>query len=173
MMMINVLALLTQRSRRLARRATMRARRAWRLARTAWQNPRAAHMTRVEIAYTLLDRTAFTWLLNYIKYPLHVIAVFVLWLVMLSHPSNTTLQLLGGNYFNGVGALAGCILLMRQYQHHRAQRHATKQLHQHVTNLHAKVDALATRRARVSASTSARTSTSARSTKKAEEAPRP
>lgn len=168
--MINVITLLATRSRRLARRATLSTRRAWRLARAQWRNPRAAQITRLAIVYALLDRTAFTWLLNYIKYPLHVIAVFVLWLVMLSHPSDTTLQLLGGNYFNGVGALAGCILLMRQYQHHRAQRRATKALHQHVTDLHAKLDALATRSATRSRSATRATPTP---TQKAHEAIRP
>lgn len=87
------------------------------------------------VVYDLLDVTLFSWLVAYVKHPLHICALLVLWATMLVSSGNVALELLIGNYTNGLSAVAGSILLLRQMHHHV---HVRKSL----DDLHAKVDAI-------------------------------
>lgn len=84
--------------------------------------------------YALLNRTLFSWIVTYAKHPLHICALLILWAVMLIGGQFPQLELVLGNYTNGISALAACILLMRQMEHHAHMR-------QSLDDLHAKIDA--------------------------------
>lgn len=96
---------------------------------------------RLSDLYALLNRSLFSWLITYAKHPLHICALLLLWAVMLVGGSQPALELVLGNYTNGISALAACILLMRQLEHHAHQR-------ARLDELHTKVDALSAAPAR-------------------------
>lgn len=115
----------------------LRLRRLWRASRQAAQ----AAPAQLDGLYALLNRSLFSWLITYAKHPLHICALLLLWAVMLVGGSQPALELVLGNYTNGISALAACILLMRQLEHHAHQR-------ARLDELHTKVDALSAAPAR-------------------------
>lgn len=85
--------------------------------------------------YALLNKTLFSWIVSYAIHPLHICGLLLLWAVMLVGGQWPSLELVLGNYTNGISALVACILLMRQMEHHAHQRKS-------LDDLHAKVDAI-------------------------------
>jgi hypothetical protein len=89
--------------------------------------------------YDLLDEQVFPRIIAYTTHRLHITALMLLWLGLLVGGGATAFELVGGNYTNGLSALASCIVLLQQISHHRHVRSS-------LNELHAKVDAQQRRR---------------------------
>lgn len=98
-----------------------------------------------------LDTRLFPRVIAYTTHHLHIVALMLLWVGLLVGGAFTAFELVGGNYTNGLSALAGCIIMLLQQKHQR-ENHARHDAHaQQMADLHAKVDALAAKPARKAA----------------------
>jgi hypothetical protein len=76
--------------------------------------------------YRWLEGTLFRWIISYTIHPLHIFALLLLWigLLVIHH---TVFELVGGNYTNGLSAMAASIVLLQQTRQHREVRRITKE----------------------------------------------
>ncbi len=68
--------------------------------------------------YRFLEGTLFKGIIGYTVHPIHILALLVLWIGLLVW-HNTIFELVGGNYTNGLSAMAASIVLLQQTSHHR------------------------------------------------------
>lgn len=78
----------------------------------------AANFATENRLYRVLEGTVFKGIIGYTVHPLHICALLVLWLGLLVW-HNTIFELVGGNYTNGLSAMAASIVLLQQTRHHR------------------------------------------------------
>ncbi len=74
--------------------------------------------------YGWLERRLFPAIIGYTVHPLHIVALLALWIGLLVFHS-TLFELVGGNYTNGLSAMAASIVLLQQTR----QRREVRQLH--------------------------------------------
>ncbi len=74
--------------------------------------------------YALLENRLFPAIIGYTTHPLHIVALLALWIGLLVFHS-TLFELVGGNYTNGLSAMAASIVLLQQTR----QRHEVRRLH--------------------------------------------
>jgi len=74
--------------------------------------------------YALLENRLFPAIIGYTIHPLHIVALLVLWIGLLVF-HNTLFELVGGNYTNGLSAMAASIVLLHQTR----QQHELRRLH--------------------------------------------
>jgi hypothetical protein len=79
---------------------------------------RAADFATENRIYRVLEGTVFKGIIGYTVHPLHICALLVLWMGLLAW-HNTVFELVGGNYTNGLSAMAASIVLLQQTRHHR------------------------------------------------------
>lgn len=72
--------------------------------------------------YAWLENRLFPAIIRYTTHPLHIVALLALWIGLLVFHS-TLFELVGGNYTNGLSAMAASIVLLRQTRQHRELRH--------------------------------------------------
>lgn len=86
-----------------------------------------------------LENGLFPKVISYTTNPLHISALMVLWILLLLLGPLTAFELVGGNYTNGLSALAGCIVLLQQMSHEKksAERHEEqKAMHEEQKFMH-------------------------------------
>lgn len=71
--------------------------------------------------YGLLERRLFPRIIGWTIHPLHILALLFLWFALLVF-HQTGFELVGGNYTNGLSAMAASIVLLQQTRHHREVR---------------------------------------------------
>ncbi|GIU86496.1 MAG: hypothetical protein KatS3mg009_1011 [Acidimicrobiia bacterium] len=71
--------------------------------------------------YGLLERSLFPRIIGWTIHPLHILALLFLWIALLVF-HRTGFELVGGNYTNGLSAMAASIVLLQQTRHHREVR---------------------------------------------------
>ena len=74
--------------------------------------------------YGWLEQRLFPAIIRYTTHPLHIVALLALWIGLLVFHS-TLFELVGGNYTNGLSAMAASIVLLQQTR----QRRELQQLH--------------------------------------------
>ena len=74
--------------------------------------------------YGWLEERLFPAIIGYTTHPLHIVALLALWIGLLVFHS-TLFELVGGNYTNGLSAMAASIVLLQQTR----QRHELRDLH--------------------------------------------
>lgn len=79
---------------------------------------RAAEAATENRLYRALEGTVFKGIIGYTVHPLHICALLALWIGLLAW-HNTVFELVGGNYTNGLSAMAASIVLLQQTKHHR------------------------------------------------------
>jgi hypothetical protein len=68
--------------------------------------------------YRFLERNLFPKIVGYTIHPLHILLLLLLWIgLLLWH--NTIFELVGGNYTNGLSAMAASIVLLQHTRQHR------------------------------------------------------
>ena len=72
-------------------------------------------MTRL---YRFLEGSLFPKIIDYTIHPLHITALLLLWIGLLIFHGEV-FELVGGNYTNGLSAMAASIVLLQQTAHHR------------------------------------------------------
>ncbi|MER3453108.1 MAG: hypothetical protein C4344_05560 [Acidimicrobiia bacterium] len=78
----------------------------------------AAEFATANALYRYLEGTVFKAIIAYTIHPLHILALLVLWIgLLVSH--STIFELVGGNYTNGLSAMAASIVLLQQTHQHR------------------------------------------------------
>ena len=78
--------------------------------------------------YDFLERTLFKGIIGYTIHPLHIVLLLVLWVgLMVWH--NTVFELVGGNYTNGLSAMAASIVLLEQTRQHREAKNLHRESH--------------------------------------------
>jgi hypothetical protein len=78
--------------------------------------------------YEFLERTLFKGIIGYTIHPLHIVVLLVLWVgLMVWH--NTVFELVGGNYTNGLSAMAASIVLLEQTRQHREAKKLHRESH--------------------------------------------
>jgi hypothetical protein len=78
--------------------------------------------------YDFLERTLFKGIIGYTIHPLHIVLLLVLWIgLMVWH--NTVFELVGGNYTNGLSAMAASIVLLEQTRQHREAKKLHRESH--------------------------------------------
>ncbi len=92
--------------------------------------------------YDFLDNQLFPRVIAYTTHHLHIIALMMLWFLLLIGGSFTAFELVGGNYTNGLSALASCIVLLQQMKHQNENKELHAQHREQIRDLHAKIDAL-------------------------------
>ena len=80
--------------------------------------------------YGWLENRLFPAIIGYTTHPLHIVALLALWIGLLVFHS-TLFELVGGNYTNGLSAMAASIVLLQQTRQHRELRHLHRR-HQEV-----------------------------------------
>jgi hypothetical protein len=65
-----------------------------------------------------LERNLFPRIVRYTIHPLHILVLLLLWIGLLFW-HNTIFELVGGNYTNGLSAMAASIVLLQQTRQHR------------------------------------------------------
>lgn len=91
--------------------------------------------------YRWLEGSLFAKIIAYTIHPVHIMLLLVLWIMLLVVHA-TVFELVGGNYTNGLSAMAASIVLLQQTHQHRAVRQLHSQHHELLRSLH---DRLATR----------------------------
>jgi hypothetical protein len=71
--------------------------------------------------YGLLEREVFPRIIGWTIHPLHILGLLLLWLTLLV-VQQTRFELVGGNYTNGLSAMAASIVLLQQTRQHREIR---------------------------------------------------
>jgi hypothetical protein len=74
--------------------------------------------------YRFLEGTLFQGIIGYTIHPLHILALLFLWIGLLVFHGEV-FELVGGNYTNGLSAMAASIVLLQQTR----QTRAVKQMH--------------------------------------------
>jgi hypothetical protein len=74
--------------------------------------------------YRFLEGTLFQGIIGYTIHPLHILALLILWIGLLIFHGEV-FELVGGNYTNGLSAMAASIVLLQQTR----QTRAVKQMH--------------------------------------------
>lgn len=74
--------------------------------------------------YGWLEERLFPAIIHYTTHPLHIVALLGLWIGLLVF-HDTLFELVGGNYTNGLSAMAASIVLLQQTR----QRRELRQLH--------------------------------------------
>lgn len=77
--------------------------------------------------YRFLEDKLFRWIISYTTHPIHILALLALWIALLVIHS-TIFELVGGNYTNGLSAMAASIVLLQQV---RGQHELRKLHHEH------------------------------------------
>jgi len=72
--------------------------------------------------YGWLEERLFPAIIRYTTHPLHIVALLALWIGLLVFHS-TLFELVGGNYTNGLSAMAASIVLLQQTHQRREFRH--------------------------------------------------
>lgn len=72
--------------------------------------------------YRWLEYRLFPAIIGYTVHPLHIVALLALWIGLLVFHS-TLFELVGGNYTNGLSAMAASIVLLQQTRQQRELRH--------------------------------------------------
>lgn len=72
--------------------------------------------------YGWLEERLFPAIIGYTTHPLHIVALLALWIGLLVFHS-TLFELVGGNYTNGLSAMAASIVLLQQTHQRRELRH--------------------------------------------------
>lgn len=67
--------------------------------------------------YRFLEATVFRRIIGYTVHPLHILALLFLWIGLLVF-HGTVFELVGGNYTNGLSAMAASIVLLQQTRQH-------------------------------------------------------
>ncbi len=80
--------------------------------------------------YRFLERTLFARIIGYTVHPIHIVLLLILWIGLLVW-HNAMWELVGGNYTNGLSAMAASIVLLQQTRQHRE----IKQLHRQHASL--------------------------------------
>lgn len=86
-----------------------------------------------------LENGLFPKVIAYTTNPFHISALMILWFMLLLLGPLTAFELVGGNYTNGLSALAGCIVLLQQMHHEKqslARHEENKALHAENKTLH-------------------------------------
>lgn len=95
---------------------------------------RAADFATENRLYRLLERTVFKALIGYTVHPLHILGLLVLWIGLLVW-HDTVFELVGGNYTNGLSAMAASIVLLQQTRHHREVKRLHHEHHRAIDEL--------------------------------------
>ena len=72
--------------------------------------------------YGWLEERLFPAIIGYTTHPLHIVALLALWIGLLVFHS-TLFELVGGNYTNGLSAMAASIVLLQQTRQRRELLH--------------------------------------------------
>lgn len=72
--------------------------------------------------YRWLENRLFPAIIGYTVHPLHILCLLALWIGLLVFHS-TLFELVGGNYTNGLSAMAASIVLLQQTRQQRELRH--------------------------------------------------
>jgi hypothetical protein len=87
---------------------------------------RAADVATGNRVYKFLENNLFKDIIGYTIHPFHILALLVLWIgLLLWH--NTMFELVGGNYTNGLSAMAASIVLLQQTRQHREVKRLHRQ----------------------------------------------
>ena len=79
--------------------------------------------------YPWLQQRLFPRIIAFTTHPLHILALLVLWIgLLLVH--DTLFELVGGNYTNGLSAMAASIVLLQQMSQHRETKRLHRQHHE-------------------------------------------
>lgn len=87
--------------------------------------------------YRWLEGTLFSKIIAYTIHPVHIMLLLVLWIMLLIVHA-TVFELVGGNYTNGLSAMAASIVLLQQTHQHREVRQLHRQHHELLGALHAR-----------------------------------
>lgn len=84
--------------------------------------------------YSFLEGTVFQRIIAYTIHPLHITALLFLWIgLLLFH--GEVFELVGGNYTNGLSAMAASIVLLQQTRQHREVKRITAEHHKVLTEI--------------------------------------
>lgn len=99
--------------------------------------PTTARAGEVEppVRYPGLTEGLFPRIIAYTIHPLHILALLILWIALLLIHS-TLFELVGGNYTNGLSAMAASIVLLQQTRQHREVRELYQKHHQLLSEVH-------------------------------------
>lgn len=86
-----------------------------------------------------LEQSLFPKIISYTIHPIHIFLLLILWIALLVIHA-TVFELVGGNYTNGLSAMAASIVLLQQTQQHREVRKLHRAHHDLVRSLHARLD---------------------------------
>lgn len=81
----------------------------------------------------------FSKIIAYTIHPLHIMALLVLWVLLLVVHA-TVFELVGGNYTNGLSAMAASIVLLQQTRQHREVRRLHHQHRDLLQSVHARLE---------------------------------
>ena len=84
--------------------------------------------------YRFLERSVFQRIISYTIHPLHITALLLLWIGLLVFHGEV-FELVGGNYTNGLSAMAASIVLLQQTRQHREIKRITKEHHKALTEI--------------------------------------
>ena len=85
--------------------------------------------------YSILERRLFPAIIAFTTHPLHILALLVLWISLLVF-HGTLFELVGGNYTNGLSAMAASIVLLQQMRQQRELRRLHRQHHDLLERVH-------------------------------------
>ncbi len=85
--------------------------------------------------YGWLENRLFPAIIGYTTHPLHIVALLALWVGLLVFHS-TLFELVGGNYTNGLSAMAASIVLLQQTRQNREFRHLHRKHQETLERLH-------------------------------------
>lgn len=98
-------------------------------------DPTSHTAEKVPVRYLALTEGLFPRIIAYTIHPLHILALLVLWVSLLLIHS-TLFELVGGNYTNGLSAMAASIVLLQQTRQHREVRDLHQKHHQLLSDVH-------------------------------------
>jgi hypothetical protein len=85
--------------------------------------------------YGFLEGTIFKRIIDYTIHPLHITALLLLWIgLLLFH--GEVFELVGGNYTNGLSAMAASIVLLQQTRQNREVKRITSEHHKLLSEVH-------------------------------------
>jgi len=84
--------------------------------------------------YRFLEASVFQRIIAYTIHPLHITALLFLWIGLLVFHGEV-FELVGGNYTNGLSAMAASIVLLQQTRQHREVKRITAEHHKLLTEL--------------------------------------
>lgn len=85
--------------------------------------------------YGWLENRLFPAIIGYTVHPLHIVALLALWIALLVF-HNTLFELVGGNYTNGLSAMAASIVLLQQTRQQRELRRLHRNHHELLERMH-------------------------------------